>query len=168
MEEVGKGSGGREGELIGGYVEGRKRNIGLELETGTDNGKKHRSTIAFDQESIAISQWNWDNKKVLQPDVRRKKTELALVYGAGEKVDWKRYGEIENELDKMFKAVAWVNNCGVGDWNYLQQILEIRSLLGKWGQISVEFSSRDSNVFADSLARNGAEVSGDLLDWRFS
>ena len=47
------------------------------------------------------------------------------------------------------QAVNWVNSCGVGDWKYVQLIMEIRNLLGSWGQVSVEFNSRDTNSFAD-------------------
>ena len=45
----------------------------------------------------------------LQAGVRHKKTELALVYGTGDRVDWKKYRRIECELDRMLKVeeVFW-------------------------------------------------------------
>ncbi|KAK0608449.1 hypothetical protein LWI29_030724 [Acer saccharum] len=62
------------------------------------------------------------------------------------------------------QAVAWVNSSGVGDWEFLQMILDIRCMLGNLGQTIVEYNSRDTNSYADMLAKKGA-AGDDLLDW---
>ena len=56
----------------------------------------------------------------------------------------------------------------MGDWRFLQLILEIRSMLGSLGQVSVEFNLRDSNSYADLLAKKGFGREGDLLEWSLS
>ncbi|KAK1581095.1 hypothetical protein Q3G72_003036 [Acer saccharum] len=62
---------------------------------------------------------------------------------------------------KRDKAVhAYFFSSGVGDWRFLQLILDIRSMLCRLGQALVEFDSRDTNVFADALAKRGAEGGG--------
>ena len=63
------------------------------------------------------------------------------------------------------QVVAWINSKGVGDWNYLQQILDIRDMLASLGQVSVEFSPRESNFFADFLAKQGVSGVGNVLMW---
>ncbi|KAK0598383.1 hypothetical protein LWI29_034150 [Acer saccharum] len=63
------------------------------------------------------------------------------------------------------QVVGWINSNGVGDRRYLQKILEIRSMLRSLDKVSVEFESRDSNVFADALARRGAGGSEEIMDW---
>ncbi|KAK4840660.1 hypothetical protein QYF36_015006 [Acer negundo] len=62
------------------------------------------------------------------------------------------------------QVVPWINSSGVGDWRYVQLILEIKSFLGNLGQTMVEFNSRDTNSVADSLAKKGAGGGGDVLD----
>ena len=65
-------------------------------------------------------------------------------------------------------AVAWINSNGVGDWSFLQQILEIRGVINNGGQIFVEFNHRETNSFADDLAKKGAGGGDILLNWNMS
>lgn len=58
------------------------------------------------------------------------------------------------------QAVAWVNSIGVRDWKFLQLILGIISMLDSLGQVSIEFNSRDTNSYADALAKRGAGGGG--------
>ncbi|KAK3218061.1 hypothetical protein Dsin_012031 [Dipteronia sinensis] len=62
-------------------------------------------------------------------------------------------------------AVSWINSRDLGSWVHSHLILDIRSLLGSLGQACVEFSSRDSNSFADVLAKKGAAGEVDVLWW---
>ncbi|KAK0594528.1 hypothetical protein LWI29_006366 [Acer saccharum] len=63
------------------------------------------------------------------------------------------------------QVVAWINCNGVGEWKYLQLILEIRSLLSRLNQVVVEYKPRETNYFADALAKRGADGGVYLLDW---
>ena len=62
-------------------------------------------------------------------------------------------------------GVSWIDSSGIGNWKLLHNILEIRSLIGTMGQTQVEFSPRETNTFADLLAKKGAEGGRDLLKW---
>ena len=62
-------------------------------------------------------------------------------------------------------AVSWINGSGVGSWMHVHQILEIRNLLGCLSKAHVEFESRESNSFADMLAKKGAAGEDDVLIW---
>ncbi|KAK0599556.1 hypothetical protein LWI29_006326 [Acer saccharum] len=63
------------------------------------------------------------------------------------------------------QVVAWINCNGVGEWKYLLLILEIRSLLSRLNQVVVEYEPRETNHFADALAKRGADGGGFLLKW---
>ncbi|KAI9187091.1 hypothetical protein LWI28_024284 [Acer negundo] len=62
------------------------------------------------------------------------------------------------------QAVDWINGIGVGDWKYWQLIMDIRSSLGRLGQTTVEFNSRNTNSYADILAKKGAGRNDDSVD----
>ncbi|KAK0578803.1 hypothetical protein LWI29_016450 [Acer saccharum] len=59
--------------------------------------------------ALALQRWNLANKRRLQADVKRKKTELALVYGLGENVDWQKFHAVERDLDQLLhvEEVYW-------------------------------------------------------------
>ena len=65
-------------------------------------------------------------------------------------------------------GVSWINSNGIGNWNLLQKILEIRNLLAAMGHTQVEFSTRETNIFSDLLAKKGAEGGKALLTWNRS
>ncbi|KAK3220416.1 hypothetical protein Dsin_014386 [Dipteronia sinensis] len=50
-------------------------------------------------------------------------------------------------------AVLWVNSEGIGNLKHVDIILDIRNMLCFLGNTRVIFNSRDSNSFADSLAK---------------
>ncbi|KAK4836783.1 hypothetical protein QYF36_000149 [Acer negundo] len=61
------------------------------LPTGFDNANKlDHLTGNLSRCVVHLKKWNLDNKKALQAGVRRKKTEMALVFVACDNVDWKR------------------------------------------------------------------------------
>ena len=62
-------------------------------------------------------------------------------------------------------TVSWINGSGVGSWDHLNLILDIRNLLGRLSKIRVEFCSRVSNSYADLLAKKGASDVANELVW---
>ena len=63
------------------------------------------------------------------------------------------------------EVVSWINSNGVGSWQHMNQIMDIRNLLGVLNQSHVEFNLRDYNTYADGLAKKGADGEGDVLEW---
>ncbi|KAK0603011.1 hypothetical protein LWI29_000455 [Acer saccharum] len=70
-----------------------------------------------------------------------------------------------SEDNSQDQVVAWINCNGVGEWKYLHLILEIRSLMSRLNQVVVEYEPRETNLFADALAKRGADGGGFLLKW---
>ncbi|KAK3231468.1 hypothetical protein Dsin_003349 [Dipteronia sinensis] len=62
-------------------------------------------------------------------------------------------------------AVSWINSSGFGNVEHSKTIYDIRCLLCKLGQASVEFNPRDTNFSADRLAKQGEEGGGDVMRW---
>ncbi|KAI9160342.1 hypothetical protein LWI28_007261 [Acer negundo] len=61
---------------------------------------------------VHLKKWNLDNKKALQAGVRRKKTEMALVFVACDNVDWKRRNQLpfSNTVLPVDGIVEWFVN----------------------------------------------------------
>ncbi|KAK3211007.1 hypothetical protein Dsin_015713 [Dipteronia sinensis] len=62
-------------------------------------------------------------------------------------------------------AVSWINKGDFGDMEDSNTILDIRSSLSAFGGLDVVFDSRVFNSLADSLAKMGANQTGDFVDW---
>ena len=63
-------------------------------------------------------------------------------------------------------AVSWVNKSeDLGSFKHIDTIYDIKTYLKDWGNCSVEFNYRNSNSFADSLAKMGSSRQGDFLQW---
>ncbi|KAK3220751.1 hypothetical protein Dsin_014721 [Dipteronia sinensis] len=60
-------------------------------------------------------------------------------------------------------VIKWLNNNGIGSIEHAQTILNIRSNLAVIGQASVCFGPRNSNSFADALARKNSEDGDGML-----
>ncbi|KAK3212018.1 hypothetical protein Dsin_016724 [Dipteronia sinensis] len=61
-------------------------------------------------------------------------------------------------------AVSWINGKGIGSFNHVNSIYDIRNKLKLVGG-EVKFRSRDSNKFADRLAKLGYIKKGDFFEW---
>ena len=61
-------------------------------------------------------------------------------------------------------AISWVNQGDFGNVALVQTIYEIRKMLKSVGCIKVAFDSRIFNSFTDSLAKIGANRSGDFVE----
>ncbi|KAK0604076.1 hypothetical protein LWI29_011762 [Acer saccharum] len=62
-------------------------------------------------------------------------------------------------------AVTWINSDQVGSLAYVNLVYGIRDYLRNYDVLSVRFSSRTSNSYADSLAKKGSNNEGDLIQW---
>ncbi|KAK3227946.1 hypothetical protein Dsin_007808 [Dipteronia sinensis] len=62
-------------------------------------------------------------------------------------------------------AVAWVNDEGFGNLKLVSLIYEIRSILRVLGSTSVIHNLRTSNSYADSLAKRGVSLNGEIVEW---
>ena len=62
-------------------------------------------------------------------------------------------------------AVSWVLDEGIGNLDNVEIIFDIRECLKVLPKMSIVFSSRASNSFADSLAKRGSTVDVDLEEW---
>ncbi|KAK2651368.1 hypothetical protein Ddye_011224 [Dipteronia dyeriana] len=64
-------------------------------------------------------------------------------------------------------AVSWINSEGFGSLNHVQIIRDICCGLVSLRNDRVSFNPRSSNLFADSLAKKGSGLHGDVLLWDF-
>ncbi|KAK3205692.1 hypothetical protein Dsin_019738 [Dipteronia sinensis] len=62
-------------------------------------------------------------------------------------------------------AVSWINCDGFGNIDHAQIIYDIRSAMGNGGLISVIFNPRESNSYADQLAKQGSTFDREVLSW---
>ena len=62
-------------------------------------------------------------------------------------------------------AVSWVNQGDFGNVAQVKTIYQIRESLKSAGCIKVVFDSRIFNSSADSLAKMGANRTGDFVEW---
>ena len=62
-------------------------------------------------------------------------------------------------------AVSWIQNGGVGNLKHVNEIYDIRSYMDNVGGINISHHTRASNGFADNLAKMGARMSGDFVEW---
>ncbi|KAK2636977.1 hypothetical protein Ddye_031769 [Dipteronia dyeriana] len=62
-------------------------------------------------------------------------------------------------------AVSWITNDGCVNIEHAQTIVGIRNMLIIGDQISVVFCPRESNSFANMLAKNGSTLVKDILSW---
>ncbi|KAK1575451.1 hypothetical protein Q3G72_005601 [Acer saccharum] len=62
-------------------------------------------------------------------------------------------------------AVSWILNGGFGNLKLVKEIYEIRNHMSLMGGISLSQHNRATNTFADNLAKQGARLSGDFVEW---
>ncbi|KAK2656639.1 hypothetical protein Ddye_009691 [Dipteronia dyeriana] len=62
-------------------------------------------------------------------------------------------------------TVSWINNSGLRNINFMQQIYNIRYFNLKFGHMCVEFNPRESNMMADSLVKKGVEGDLYVINW---
>ena len=62
-------------------------------------------------------------------------------------------------------AVTWINSDSVGSLEHVNLIFDIRDHMRKHGSLTIRFSSRTSNSYADSLAKKGSNREGDVVQW---
>ncbi|KAK3221730.1 hypothetical protein Dsin_008755 [Dipteronia sinensis] len=77
--------------------------------------------------------------------------------------------EIVDKLVVIFShskvAVTWINNDGFGSIKHAQIIHDTRSFLSSSDMVSILFCPRSFNYIADQLAKKGARISGEELNW---
>ena len=62
-------------------------------------------------------------------------------------------------------AVSWVLDGDYGNLALLDVIYDIRSMLRDSSNVSICFVSRSSNEVADSLAKRGSMMDGEVVEW---
>ena len=62
-------------------------------------------------------------------------------------------------------AVSCVNQGDFGNVAQVKEIYDIREILKESNHVKVMFDSRIYNSFADSLAKMGANLAGDFVEW---
>ncbi|KAK3194477.1 hypothetical protein Dsin_025787 [Dipteronia sinensis] len=62
-------------------------------------------------------------------------------------------------------AVSWCNGEDFGSLNVVNLVYDIRQYLLSCVGFQIKFMPRESNSFADCLAKNGSSRSGDRLEW---
>ncbi|KAK3211066.1 hypothetical protein Dsin_015772 [Dipteronia sinensis] len=62
-------------------------------------------------------------------------------------------------------AVLWINSEGHGSFKHVNTVYDIHEFIRNHSAITITFSSRASNSFADNLAKRGSKKDGDFLHW---
>ena len=65
-------------------------------------------------------------------------------------------------------AVNWILGGDFGNLEVLDVILDIRSMLRGFRNLSIGYVSRSANVMADSLAKRGSRMEGEFIEWMVS
>ncbi|KAI9177171.1 hypothetical protein LWI28_011918 [Acer negundo] len=61
--------------------------------------------------------------------------------------------------------VNWINTDVFGSLAHVKMVYDIRELLSRHGNMSVQFCSRASNSFVDDLEKKGSNMVGDMVRW---
>ena len=72
--------------------------------------------------------------------------------------------DIEIVSDSLM-AVTWINSDHVGSLAHVNLVYGIWDHLRSHAALSVRFSSRASNSYANSLAKKGSNNKGDIIHW---
>ncbi|TXG69420.1 hypothetical protein EZV62_004355 [Acer yangbiense] len=97
--------GKREADTVGALQMEKKRLSSSDTGGCEQDVKRAKSSVAFDQELIEISKWNWNNKKELHEAVAEKRKILSQLLGAGVGVDvnWDQQRE-ESSLHALWSC----------------------------------------------------------------
>ena len=79
-------------------------------------------------------------------------------------MDWSRQSRIILESDSV-NAVKWCRGESDGPWNLAFTINFIKNAIASSGNIEIVHKGRESNLVADSLAKQGLSRSDDFIAW---
>ncbi|KAK3206994.1 hypothetical protein Dsin_021040 [Dipteronia sinensis] len=68
-------------------------------------------------------------------------------------------------VSDSLKAISWINNDDLGNLIHVNIIYDIRAMIFSLRNSSVIHTLRTANSYADSLAKRGMDLDGEIVDW---